>query len=143
MDVVEFGKYIKELRTKRKKSIRQLGLLTGVSSGYLSQVERGVVIGTPKPDILRKLAPHLNVTFEELMIKAGHMDEPKDVMMDMIELINKAKAEGKTVNLDQFSDYVFILNGKPVSLGIVKKIVADIGFLQSLTEQHNQQPKQD
>ena len=143
MNVVEFGNYIKELRTRRKVSIRKLGMLTGVSNGYISQIERGVLTGTPKPDILRKLATHLNVTFEELMINAGHMDEPKNVMMDMIELIQKAKAEGKTVNLDQFGDYVFILKGKPVDLSIVKKMISDIAFLQSLTAPHNGPVKTD
>jgi HTH-type transcriptional regulator, competence development regulator len=73
---VEFGRYINTLRIKKGLSIRELSRRSGVSQPYISQIESGDR-GVPKPDKLRDLAPHLDVSYTELMKKAGHIDEDK------------------------------------------------------------------
>lgn len=77
MNNLEFGNYLRELRKKKKLTIRQLDTYSGVSHSYISQVERGNR-GIPSPEILEKLAKPLGVDYEELMIKAGYMKEVKE-----------------------------------------------------------------
>lgn len=70
----EFGKYLQQLRLDKGLSIRQLASLSKVSHSYLSQVENGVR-GIPSPDVLKKLAQPLGITYEELMQAAGYIEE--------------------------------------------------------------------
>ncbi len=70
----EFGKYLQQLRLDKGLSIRQLANLSKVSHSYLSQVENGVR-GIPSPDVLKKLAQPLGITYEELMQAAGYIEE--------------------------------------------------------------------
>lgn len=72
MEAREFGEYLKELRKKKKLTIRQLDTYSGVSHSYISQMERGER-GVPKPEILQKLSKPLGVKYEELMGKAGYL----------------------------------------------------------------------
>lgn len=68
-----FGRYLKRAREKKGLSIRRLANIAGVSGAYLSQIETGTR-EAPSPHILRRLAPVLGVSYEELMIAAGHLD---------------------------------------------------------------------
>lgn len=70
----EFGSYIRDLRKARKLTIRQLELYSEVSNSYLSQLENGKK-GIPSPTILKKLSDPLGVAYEELMSKAGYLDD--------------------------------------------------------------------
>jgi len=67
-----FGKYIKDLRVACNLKQRQVEKLCGVSNSYLSQLENGQR-GIPSPDILKKLAPVLKITYEELLVAAGYL----------------------------------------------------------------------
>lgn len=71
MKAREFGEYLKELRKKKKLTIRQLDTYSGVSNSYISQMERGER-GVPSPEILQKLSKPLGVEYDELMILAGY-----------------------------------------------------------------------
>lgn len=73
MKAEEFGFYIRELRTHRNLSIRQLEMYSGVSNSYLSQLENGKK-NIPSPDILKKLSGPLKTPYSDLMIAAGHID---------------------------------------------------------------------
>ncbi len=53
------GKKVKQLRTKKKLTLKQLSELTGLSTGFLSQLERG--ISTIAIDSLAKVAGALDV----------------------------------------------------------------------------------
>src|SRR5690625_7041380 len=55
-------------------NIRQLKLYSGVSNSYLSQLENGKR-GIPSPDIIKKISKGLKVDYNDLMIKAGYMEE--------------------------------------------------------------------
>ncbi|MFD1776702.1 helix-turn-helix domain-containing protein [Paenibacillus rhizophilus] len=77
MNNVEFGKYLRDKRKERKLTIRQLDTYSGVSHSYISQVERGNR-GVPSPDILQKLSKPLGVDYDELMVRAGYIEDVKD-----------------------------------------------------------------
>lgn len=67
----EFGAYLRKLR-EGKYTVRGLAEKSGVSSAYLSLLENGKK-GIPSPEILKKLYGPLEVTYDELMEKAGHI----------------------------------------------------------------------
>jgi len=74
MKANEFGSFIRKLRKEREMTIRQLELYSGVSNSYLSQLENGKR-GIPSPDIIKKISKGLKVDYNDLMIKAGYMEE--------------------------------------------------------------------
>ena len=74
MEANEFGSFIRKLRKEREMTIRQLELYSGVSNSYLSQLENGKR-GIPSPDIIKKISKGLKVDYNDLMIKAGYMEE--------------------------------------------------------------------
>jgi transcriptional regulator with XRE-family HTH domain len=57
--------------------VTRLAELAGISPSYISQIENGGR-RAPQPEILRKIAPHLQVGFYELMIKAGYLVTSSD-----------------------------------------------------------------
>lgn len=70
--MMEFREYLKQLREAKKLSFRKLEALSGVSYTYLSQIENGSR-GVPSPDVLKKLADPLGVSYKELMTAAGYL----------------------------------------------------------------------
>ena len=71
---MEFKEYLKQLREDKKLSLRKLDSLSGVSHVYLSQIENGNR-GIPSPDVLKKLAAPLGVSYKELMQAAGYLSK--------------------------------------------------------------------
>ena len=69
-----FGEYLRQKRTESGLSMRKLEELSGVSNSYLSQLERGTR-SVPTPKILKDIAPHLNVSYEELLKAAGYLND--------------------------------------------------------------------
>jgi len=78
---VNFGEYLKGLREKQRLSLRDVEKDSGVSNAYIAQIERGDR-PAPSPEILKKLAPVYNVTVQELLEKAGYLDEPEQNMSE-------------------------------------------------------------
>ncbi|WP_242835339.1 helix-turn-helix domain-containing protein [Ruminiclostridium papyrosolvens] len=70
----ELGKFIEMIRTERDLSQRQLAELAGISNTEIWRLETGER-RRPSPDVLKAIAPHLGVRYEDLMIKAGYMEE--------------------------------------------------------------------
>ncbi len=75
---MEFKEYLKQLRETKQLSLRKLDSLSGVSHVYLSQIENGNR-GVPSPDVLKKLAAPLGVTYKELMQAAGYWGKDSNV----------------------------------------------------------------
>lgn len=73
----DFGAYLRRLRKARGYNMAQLALYTDVSDSYISRIEAGKR-GAPSPEVLQKMADVLSVSFEELMIAAGHWPEPNE-----------------------------------------------------------------
>lgn len=70
---MEFNVYLRRLRIENELTLSQLAMDSGVSQGYLSQIEsrkRGV----PSPDVLKKLCDPLNVSHVEIMQAAGYIE---------------------------------------------------------------------
>lgn|SRR5699024_215937 len=93
MEAKNFGSYIKQIRTDKNMTIRQLELYSGVSNSYLSQLENGKR-GIPSPDVIRKIANGLRWDYNDLMIKAGHVDEDNyedDIDPELQKFIEEVK----------------------------------------------------
>ena len=71
-------------RLRGRVSLREVTRRTGVSSSYLSQIERGERV--PGANLLRKLAELYRVDPDQLIRRAGHSSQPdslSDEAMDM------------------------------------------------------------
>jgi transcriptional regulator with XRE-family HTH domain len=68
-----FGKYLKKLRLTAGMSLREVESKTGISNGYLSQLENGHR-KRAQPEKIKKLANLLGASYVEMMEKAGHFD---------------------------------------------------------------------
>ena len=66
------GEYLRNLRSARKMSLRDVEEGSGVSNAYLSQLEQGKIT-KPSPHFLHKLAGCYLVPYETLMEKAGYI----------------------------------------------------------------------
>ncbi len=78
----DIGPLLKRLRGR--VSLREVTRRTGVSSSYLSQIERGV--SRPGANVVRKLAELYNVDAQQLLRRAGHGPQPNpysDETMDV------------------------------------------------------------
>lgn len=70
------GSAIRHQRQLAKMSLRQLSELAQVSNPYLSQIERG--LHEPSVRVVRSIAKALNVSAEELLERAGMLDDSDD-----------------------------------------------------------------
>ncbi|MDP4180859.1 MAG: helix-turn-helix transcriptional regulator [Bacillota bacterium] len=73
----ELGKYIEFLRNEKNMSQRQLADKAGISNTEVWRIESGER-KNPTPAVLKALAPHLDISYEDLMIKAGYIEETID-----------------------------------------------------------------
>ncbi|WP_079525412.1 helix-turn-helix domain-containing protein [Solibacillus isronensis] len=78
---MSFGEYLKQLRKDKSISQRELAEKSGVSNAEISRIETG---GRQKisPDVLRAIAPILEVPYEELMDKAGYISTNASFMIE-------------------------------------------------------------
>lgn len=60
----DFGQFISDKRMLRSVTCQQLAKRIGISTGYLSQLERGIRLN-PDPRLLLKIAQALDLSFEE------------------------------------------------------------------------------
>ena len=65
------GAYLKSLRQRGGLTLRAIEKMIGISSAFLSQLESGKV-KQPSPLMLYKLASAYNVSYEDLMERAGY-----------------------------------------------------------------------
>lgn len=77
MKVIEVGQFIRDQRTKSRLTLRNLAEKAGVSDPYLSQIERG--LRKPSADILQAIAKGLRISAESLYVKAGMLEEKRDL----------------------------------------------------------------
>ena len=79
----KFGNYLRTLRKERGLTVKKVADLSDVSQSYITNVENNKR-GTPSPDILKKLAEPLGVTYAELMVKAGYVkfEDLNDTLSD-------------------------------------------------------------
>ena len=82
----DLGEFIREQRKVGQLSLRKLSEMAGVSNPYLSQIERG--LRKPSADILRQIARALEISSEELYIRAGILEE-RDGEPDLVAEIRR------------------------------------------------------
>lgn len=73
----DLAKKIIELRNKKQYSQRKLAMVSGVSNSTISRIENAT--SDTDPETLKKLAPFLDTTYEELMKVAGYIKEYNDI----------------------------------------------------------------
>ena len=82
----DLGEFIREQRKVGQLSLRKLSEMAGVSNPYLSQIERGM--RKPSAEILRQIARALEISSEELYIRAGILEE-RDGEPDLVAEIRR------------------------------------------------------
>jgi SOS-response transcriptional repressor LexA len=116
----ELGNYLKELRGG--KSLREAAKQIGISHTYLDTIEKGYDKRSkkpvkPTPETLRMISNTYNVSFNELMIKAGyitsyeinHLSPNSDLVKPGVELVKnyshlQHNLDGKKVLFDDKQD---------------------------------------
>jgi transcriptional regulator with XRE-family HTH domain len=71
------GGMLREARELKKFSLREVELKTGISNAYLSQLENDK-IKKPSANTLYKLSELYNITFDELMVAAGIVEQSRE-----------------------------------------------------------------
>jgi transcriptional regulator with XRE-family HTH domain len=71
---MKFGEHLKALRKEKNLTQKELGELAGFSNTEISRIESGDR-QKPSPAILKAIAPHLGVSYEELLKWAGYLEE--------------------------------------------------------------------
>jgi transcriptional regulator with XRE-family HTH domain len=86
-DAFPFGEFLKELRSRKDVTLKQVEEGTGMSNAYISQLETGTRRRLPAPAKLKALADYFNVTIKELLEKAGYVEsgEIKETLEQKIE----------------------------------------------------------
>ena len=84
----DIGPYLRELRGDR--SLREVYRASGVSDPFLSQIEKGQ--RRPGPRILRKLAAYYEVSLNDLLRRAGYLEEEEVEDPDADEEANIERA---------------------------------------------------
>ena len=74
-DQEEIGPLLRRLRGET--GLREVGRRTGISNSYLSQIERGD--RRPGPSVLKRLAALYGVDVQDLLGRAGFLDEPEGI----------------------------------------------------------------
>ena len=77
---MSFGNTLKKIRKEKGLSIRELGRLTGVSSSYISQLERGTRKYPPHFKIINKLMKVFGDSYFELVDAAWSLSYVIDIM---------------------------------------------------------------
>ena len=101
----EFGSYLRDLRGK--DSLRKVQESTGISHTYLSTLEKGFDPRTKKErkpsfEVLKKLANYYEVSYIELLQKAGYIEEAeKEGLMKSADLHKKYRQK-KNTDLKEF-----------------------------------------
>lgn len=76
---MDFGSFIREERKKKRLSARKLAEVSGISQAYLSQLETGAN-KKPSIEIINKIAKGLDVPNGTLMLMAGYIEDPFELI---------------------------------------------------------------
>jgi len=153
----ELGLFLEKLRGKM--SLRLAAEKSGLSHTYIRDLELGVNRSTkapikPTPETLKRLSEAYNFQYEELMKKAGYIDEDLEgyvVLQDMREalkhhpdkekLLSEWKEWTELIELDEFlkeidiadedilKKYSFKYKGRVLSEEKAKQIISYIRFV--------------
>ena len=91
---VTLSERLKQLRKIRQMTLRDVEDKTGISNGYLNQLEQGK-IKEPSPHILQKLAGVYGIRYEALLQLAGYLSLTSD------KKVHDKRAAGVAFSLTQ------------------------------------------
>ncbi len=74
---ITLAEKLKQLRKKMQLTLRDVEVKSGISNGYLNQLEQGK-IKQPSPHILQKLAAVYEIPYEALLQLAGYLSLTND-----------------------------------------------------------------
>jgi transcriptional regulator with XRE-family HTH domain len=114
MKVVELGAFIRNERLKKEVSSRKVGEALGLSSAYLSKLERGQ-FGEPNPDTIVKILEYLEVEdipdhlvrFGVLKSTSATYKERRDQKEEYIEMIS---ARLHSMDEEDLKDVLLMVN---------------------------------
>ncbi|MEW9051894.1 MAG: helix-turn-helix transcriptional regulator [Neobacillus sp.] len=72
--ISHFGQYIKNVRTRKELSLKELSKRSGISHPYISQIENGKR-NIPKPEMIKRLSKGLGINYYELLSEAGYLPD--------------------------------------------------------------------
>lgn len=98
----DFGDALKAKRTAAKKKLRETSEATGLSVGYLSDIEQGRK-GPPDVEVIRKLQDFLGISDDELM-KLAERERTKMPSKMLQSLQAKPKLNDLFFRLKDLSD---------------------------------------
>jgi len=105
---------LKNLRSAKNLSLRQVERKSGVSNAYLSQLENGK-IKEPSPHILHKLAEVYDTPYNDLMKLVGYIKEQKGENVSkkiMSDVAFKALSELKDDEKEAVLEYIEFIRNK-------------------------------
>lgn len=81
-------------KAKGKRSINNYALKSGVTSAHISRLLRGLLDTAPTPPTIKKLADHAqnDVTYEDLMKAAGHIENNYYIKEDIPSYVREEKS---------------------------------------------------
>ena len=95
MLVEKFGEWIQEQRKKSGLSQRQLAVLINISNTEISRIESGER-KRPAPYILKRIAPHIGISYRVLLEIAGYgelfVEKETDLTLDELRKIEEYKS---------------------------------------------------
>jgi repressor LexA len=111
-------KLFKKLLEKAKgdNSITKFSDISGVDRTYLSKYLNLKLEKAPTPKIIRKISENSSVSYDDLMVAAGYLDQKymgnKNLMMKYLNTFNPEKAESiKRIENDKYKDEIVFIYG--------------------------------
>ena len=98
---MELSEYIKELRLKKKLTMRELGKIANINYSSISKIESGS-IAKPEPLTLKAIAEPLGVDYLDLYVMAGYID-------DKVNMFKKGYEDGFKAGYDKVTEKVIIM----------------------------------
>jgi len=99
LKAAQFGEYLTKLRTEQEQSLSFVGKKIGVSSNYLSEIERG--LKTPSDEVLRELAKYYDIPEHEIFDKIGRVPLQAREELEENEMLQRTLVQIRKKNLSE------------------------------------------
>jgi len=105
--------FIRTARIEQQLSIQALSKLSGISASHISRIERSN--RKPSADTLQKLAPHLQVEYDDLLKIANLLEEDKKRRIHLENILQEPSLyfEGSLLDSDTKERILAFLQEKP------------------------------
>jgi len=125
--VSDLAKLFREIRLSKNWSIRQAAKNMGISYSYLSILEKGKDPRTgkdsnPKPEMLKIISKAYNYPYEELMKKAGYLNDDSNLTkkFDMHIFANNLKLVMGSMSIEELSKDIYEKTGYQIDASQIK-----------------------